>query len=159
MTRPSAGKHARGGTSAIWATLSVILIMEVILDLVLPPADPLLIPAEVIGDAAYVGVSLLGMMASNRSGGRQIGSRRGAVGMGRNRRAFGGGGIAVIGFWSFFLVILVFDWWFSIHHPILQILVFLPEVLFDALLFLIGIVLTLGFFVAPQGDSGRRVGS
>ena len=152
------GKHARTGTGAIWATLTTILVIEAILDIVLLPADEVLVPAEVIGDVAFVAVSLVSAFVSNPRTGRQIGSRRGVAGLRRNRRALGGSGVPVVGFWAFFLVILVFQWWFAIHHPILTILLFVFELGFDLILLAVGIVLTAGFFLAPRADSGRQVG-
>lgn len=66
--------------------------------------------------------------------------------------------MSVVGFWAFFLVILVFQWWFAIHHPVLTILLFVFELGFDLILIAVGLVLTVGFFLAPRADSGRQVG-
>ena len=160
MTTPPKGKHARGGTSAIWATLTMILVVEAILDVVLLPADEVLVPAEAIGDIAFIAVSLLSVLASSRGTGREIHSRRGAVGrLRRGRRGIGGSGIAVVGFWAFFLAILVFQWWFAIHHPILTVLLFVFELGFDLLLLVVGVILTAGFLLSPRHDSGREVGA
>ncbi len=160
MTTPAQGKHARGGTSAIWATLTTILVVEAILDILLLPADEVLVPAEAIGDVVFIAVSLLSAFASRRGSGREIRSRRGAVGRLRlSRRGIGGSGVAVLGFWAFFLAILVFQWWFAIHHPVLTVLLFAFELGFDLLLLLVGTILILGFLLAPRADSGRQVGA
>ncbi len=152
-------KHARSGTGAIWATLTTILVIEAILDIVLLPADEILVPAEAVGDVVFIGVSLLSTFASGKATGRQIGSRRGAAGLQRNRLGLGGSGVAVVGFWAFFLAILVFQWWFAVHHPVLTVLLFVFELGFDLLLLVVGIVLTAAFFLAPRADSGREVGA
>ena len=161
MTASAQGKYARaGGTWTIWALLAAILVVEVILDILLAPADEVLVPAEAIGDIAFIAVSLLSAFASSQGSGREIRSRRGAVGrLHRSRRAIVSGGIAVIAFWAFFVAILVFQWWFSIHHPLLTVLLGIFELGFDLLFLLVGAVLTVGFLIAPRADSGRRVGA
>ncbi len=158
MKSEGSGKHARGGTGAIWATLTAILVVEAILDVLLLPADEILIPAEAVGDVLYLAVVLAGTFASDRRTGRQIRSPRGAVGLRRSGRGIGGSGIAVVGFWAFFLAILGFQLWFAIHHPVLTILLFVFELGFDLVLLVVGIVLTAGYFLAPRADSGRQVG-
>lgn len=153
------GKHARSGTGAIWATLTTILVIEAILDILLLPADEILVPAEAVGDVVFIAVSLLSAFVSGKGAGREIGSRRGVAGLRGNRRASGSSGIAVVGFWAFFLAILVFQWWFAVHHPVLTILLFVFELGFDLPLLVVGLVLTAGFFLAPRADSGREVGA
>ncbi len=157
MATPTKGGHARGGTSAIWGALSTILVIEAIVDVIGLPLDEVLIPMEAIGDTVFVVVALLGILGSNRGSGRQIASKRGAVGLRRSRRAIGGGGIAVIAFWMFFVAIVAFQWWFSIHHPILTVLLIFFELGFDAMMLLFGAVITVMLLVGGRSSSSRQV--
>lgn len=159
MATQSKGGHARGGTSAIWGALSTILVIEAIVDIIGLPFDEILIPMEAIGDTAFVAVALLGTLSSNRGSGRQIGSKRGVVGLRRSRRAVGGNGIAVIAFWAFFVAILLFQWWFAIHHPAMTVLLFIFELGFDAMMLLFGAVITVMFLVGGRSNPSRQVGA
>jgi len=76
-------------------------------------------------------------------------SRRGLTSMGIG---------LILGAWLFFAAILLFQWWFSIHHPILTVL-FLPfELLFDVIVFVLALMATvMGFLHSPGTPSGRQV--
>ena len=157
-----------GGFLGVFVT---ILVIELLLDVVLFPADEVLIPAEVIGDALFFTVALIGMWKGTGSsgGGRQVGAspkaraitttarvirgnRRGVSGRGRGHSLSGGQVGMIAGIWLLFAAVLGFQWWWSIHHPILQLLTLPFEVVFD----LIGILVSV--FVTVFALTGARPG-
>ncbi len=169
-----AGGNARRsgrGLGGFLLLFGLILVLELFLDVVLLPADEVLIPAELIGDAlllaGMVGGSVLASRGGAPSGRRRGGSTRPAMRgnrratLGANRRGVSGLGLGlVLGAWLFLAGILLFQWWFSIHHPILTVL-FLPfEILFDLVVLVIVVVFTLmGLSGGRSGSSaGREVG-
>ena len=68
------------------------------------------------------------------------------------------GAALVLGYWTFVVAILAFQWWFAVHHPILNVLTFPFEVVFDVLLFMGGVLVTL-FGVSRRPSDSREVGS
>lgn len=141
-----------------------ILLVELVLDVVLFPADEVLVPAEVIGDALLLASIAGGTFFENRgSAGRQLGARGSRRSLGRNRRAVSGAGVGLIlGAWLFFVAILAFQWWFTIHHPILNILLLPLELLFDLVLFVVAVAVTIFGVVGGRGgritEGSREVG-
>ncbi len=169
-----AGGNARRsgrGLGGFLLLFFLVLALELVLDIVFLPADVVLIPAELIGDALFfagvVGGSVLASRGGAPSGRRRGGSRRPAIRGNRratlrtSRRGVSGVGLGlVLGAWMFLAGILLFQWWFSIHHPILTVL-FLPfEILFDLVVFTVVVVFTLmGLSGGRSGASaGREVG-
>ena len=138
MANSSGPSTRRGpGLFGFMGVFLTILVIEIFLDIVLLPADEVLIPAELIGDALFFTVALIGAWRGNAaSSGRQIGqsraittsarvvrrNRRGVVGRlrGSQRGALSGhqGGL-IAGVWLLFAAVLGFQWWWSIHRPIL----------------------------------------
>ncbi|HEV2317536.1 MAG TPA: hypothetical protein VGV89_08200 [Thermoplasmata archaeon] len=151
-----------GGMVGLFLTL---LLVELVLDVVLFPADEVLVPAEVIGDALLLTSVAVGTFFGNRgSAGRQLGARGSRTSLRRNRRAVSGAGVGLIlGAWLFFVAILAFQWWFTIHHPILNILLLPLELLFDLVLFVVAVAVTIFGVVGGRGGSmaegSREVGS
>ena len=164
-----------GGFVGIFLT---VLVIEFFLDIVLLPADEVLVPAELIGDALFFTVALIGAWRGNAaSSGRQVGSsraipttarvvrgnKRGTVGrMRRSRRAaLSGHQVGLIaGIWLLFAAVLGFQWWWSIHHPILQLLTLPFEVVFDLIGILVSIVVTVIALTGarPGQTVGRQIG-
>ncbi len=146
----------------------MILVLEFVLDIFLLPADVVIVPAELIGDALFFAVGIIGVMAGNRSSGRQIGAsrpmlrsnRKGTLGLQHSRRAISGAGAGtVVGVWLLFAAVLGFQWWWSVHHPILQILTLPFELVFDLTAAMVSIVVTLAVLVGHRGSApGREVG-
>ncbi|MGH9030416.1 MAG: hypothetical protein ACRDV4_12480 [Acidimicrobiales bacterium] len=161
MAQPSGkGRNARtGGWAHLVGLFFTILVVELVLDIVLLPADEVLVPGELIGDALFLAVAVGGTIVSGSGSGRPIRTPRSRSLRRRNRRGTTGFGAAtVLGYWVFVIAILLFQWWFSVHHPILQILFFVFEVVFDVLLFMGGVLVTLLALVG--GPAGyRQVGS
>ena len=166
-TQGGGGRHAGGGGWGFLGLFFLILVVELVLDLILLPADEVLIPAEVIGDAVLFAGMIGGVVLSSR-GGSPSGTRRGGStrpALRGNRRATlrssrrGVSGLSlglVLGAWSFFAAILLFQWWFSIHHPLLTLL-FLPfEILFDIVV--VGVVVVLTLMSLSGGRSGPSAG-
>ena len=158
---PSSAKGARaGGWAHLVGLFFTILVVELVLDVVLLPADEVLVPGELIGDALFLAVAVGGTaLSSVRGSGRSIQSRpRKSLRRGNQRGVTGFGAATVLGYWVFVVAILLFQWWFSVHHPILQVLLLVFEVVFDVLLFMGGILVTLLSLVGrPSGY--RQVGS
>lgn len=155
------GKNARGGG---WAHLVglffTILVVELVLDVLLLPADEVLVPGELIGDALFLVVAVGGTaLSSLRGSGRPIrSSPRRSLRRGNQRGVSGFGAATVLGYWVFVIAILLFQWWFAVHHPILQILLFVFELVFDVLLFLGGLLVTILALVG-RSSGYRQVGS
>jgi hypothetical protein len=162
MAQPSGkGKNARsGGWAHLVGLFLTILVVELVLDVVLLPADEVLVPGELIGDALFLAVAVGGTaLSSMRGGSRPIrSSRNRSLRRGNQRGVTGFGAATVLGYWVFVIAILLFQWWFAVHHPILQVLLLVFEVVFDVLLFMGGILVTLLSLVGrPTGY--RQVGS
>ena len=162
MAQPSGkGKNARsGGWAHLVGLFFTILVVELVLDVVLLPADEVLVPGELIGDALFLAVAVGGTaLSSMRGGSRPIrSSRNRSLRRGNQRGVTGFGAATVLGYWVFVIAILLFQWWFAVHHPILQVLLLVFEVVFDVLLFMGGILVTLLSLVGrPTGY--RQVGS
>ena len=150
---------AAGGAHLV-GLFFTILVVELVLDVVLLPADEVLVPGELIGDALFLAVAVGGTaLASMRGGSRPIrSSRNRSLRRGNQRGVTGFGAATVLGYWVFVIAILLFQWWFAVHHPILQVLLLVFEVVFDVLLFMGGILVTLLSLVGrPTGY--RQVGS
>ncbi len=162
MAQPSGkGKNARsGGWGHLVGLFFTILVVELVLDVVLLPADEVLVPGELIGDALFLAVAVGGTaLSSMRGGSRPIrSSQNRSLRRGNQRGVTGFGAATVLGYWVFVIAILLFQWWFAVHHPILQVLLLVFEVVFDVLLFMGGILVTLLSLVGrPTGY--RQVGS
>ena len=179
MANSSGPSTRRGpGLFGFMGVFLTILVIEIFLDIVLLPADEVLIPAELIGDALFFTVALIGAWRGNAaSSGRQIGqsraittsarvvrrNRRGVVGRlrGSQRGALSGhqGGL-IAGVWLLFPAVLGFQWWWSIHHPILQILTLPFEVVFDLIWILVSIVVTVVAVTGARPGAGvsREIG-
>ena len=170
-TQGGGGRRTGGGVWGFLGLFFLVLVVELVLDLILLPADEVLVPAELIGDAVLF-AGMIGGLALSSRGGSPSGTRRGGstrpamrgnrrATLNSNRRGISGLSLGlVLGAWSFFAAILLFQWWFSIHHPILTLL-FLPfEVLFDLVVGGIVVVFTLmGLAAGRSGPSaGREVG-
>jgi hypothetical protein len=161
MAQPGGkARNVRGSTE--WAHVLglffTILIVELVLDVVLLPADEVLVPAELVGDALFLALGIGGTAFASWRGGRPIGNTK-TRSLRRNRQAISThGATLVIAYWAFVIAILLFQWWFAIHHPILQILFFVFEVVFDVLLFMGGLLVTLLALVG-QPTGYRQVGS
>ena len=157
----NAGKHARGGGwGGFLGLFFLILVVELVLDVVLLPADVVIVPAELIGDALFLAVGVGGAFVAGRGTGRPIRPPpRSSRPLQGNRRAIAdSGGALVLGYWTFVVAILLFQWWWAVHHPILDILTLPFEVVFDVLLFVGGILVTLSGLGGRSSDS-REVGS
>ncbi len=169
MSPPGGARSSRGsgGAGAILGLFVTILIIEFVLDVVLFPADEVLVPAEVVGDALFLVVSILTLILGSRAGGgRQVGgqrairgSRRGVLRLQHDGRAVGGAGVGIIvAVWALFAAILGFQWWWSQHHPVLQVLTLPFEIVFDLVGILFSIGVTFLVLVGGRGPSGREVG-
>ena len=169
--REGSTRRTGGGWSHVWAVLGSLLVLEVILDIVLLPADEVLVPGEAVGDVLYIAFAAVSMFANRPGSGRQIrttsGSGRGVVGRGlrQSQRAAQHTWIGVVAIWSFLLVNLGLQWWFLIHHPILSILLLPFTVIFDVIVGILCLIWTFGL-LAPKvagsvggRDSGRQVGA
>ena len=180
MAKSGVPASRRGpGIGAFLGVFVTVLLIELVLDVVLFPADEVLVPAELIGDALFFTVGIIGAWkGGSASSGRQvggpkkghaittsartIGSRRGTLGLHRNRRGPSGGQVGLIaGIWLLFAAVLGFQWWWSIHHPILQVLTLPFEILFDILGVLVSLVVTVFALTGarPGGSSGPQVGA
>ena len=177
MANASAPASRRGpGLAGFMGVFVTLLVIEFFLDIVLFPADEFLVPAELFGDALFFSVALFGVWSGNRSNsGRQVGSRaitttartvrsnrRGTVGLRRSRRAALSGGQVglIVGIWLLFAAVLGFQWWFSIHHPVLQLLTLPFEIVFDLIGVLVSIVVTVMALAGARPGAGpaRQVG-
>ena len=169
--REGTARWTGGGWSHVWAVLGSLLVLEVILDIVLLPADEVLVPGEAVGDVLYIAFAVVSMLANRPGSGRQIrttsGNGRGVVGRGlrQSQRAAQHTWIGVVAIWTFLLVNLGLQWWFLIHHPILSILLLPFTVIFDVIVGILCLVWTFGL-LAPKvagsiggRDSGRQVGA
>ncbi len=157
-----------------------VLLIELVLDVVLFPADEVLVPAEVIGDALFFTVGILGAWrGGGANSGQQIGgssrgraitttgrvvrgNRRGTLRFHRDRRALSGGQVGLIaGIWLLFVAVLGFQWWWSIHHPILQILTLPFEIVFDVLGVIVSVVVTIFALTGARPGAGvaQRIGA
>ena len=181
MSSSSAPASRRGpGLGAFMGVFLTVLLIELLLDVVLFPADEVLVPAEVIGDALFFTVGILGAWRGRgASSGPQIGgssrshattttarvvrgNRRGTLRFHRNRRALSGGQVGLIaGIWLLFAAILGFQWWWSIHHPILQILTLPFEIVFDLLGVVVSVVVTVFALTGarPGAGAAQRIGA
>ena len=159
----------------------LVLLLELFLDVVLLPADEVLIPAEVLGDALFFTVGIIGAWRGSQcsGSGRQVGgsksraitttarvvrgNRRGVLRLqGSRRAALSGGQVGLIaGIWLLFVAVIAFQWWWSIHHPILQLLTLPFEILFDILGVLVSVVVTVFTLTGmrPGASGGRQVGA
>ncbi len=152
------------GIGAFLGVFVLVLLIEVVLDIFLLPADVVLVPAEVIGDALFFTVGIIGAWKGTSSNsGRQIGgpkravrgSRRGTLRFHHNRRAIGGGQVGMIaGVWLLFAAVLGFQWWWSIHHPYLQIITLPFELAFDVLGILVSVVVTVFALTGTRPGAG-----
>lgn len=149
-----------GGFVGLFFTL---LVVEVVLDIVLLPADEVLVPAELIGDALFFAAALVATWVSSRKGqgpsGKQIGGRA-RPGLRGNRRAVTGSGIGIaVGALLFFAAVLAFEWWFEIHHPIIAFLglpfVILGDLVLGVLVF---VAIAFGLTREPGAGSSRQLG-
>jgi hypothetical protein len=159
------GRSRGPGLGGMVGLFLTILLVELVLDVVLLPADEVLVPAELIGDALLLASVAAGTLFGGRGGpGRQLAPGKSRSGLRRNRRAISGPGVGlVLGAWLFFVAILAFQWWFSIHHPILNVLLLPLELLFDLVLFVVAVAATILGLVGGRGGNGsvgyREVGS
>lgn len=160
MAETGAGRRG-GGLGSLPAAFGAILLVEILLDIFLLPADEVLIPAELVGDAIYlVAYFLVSWTGRSSPSGRSLSKgRRGTLN--GNRRGVTGTGVAEIAaYWLFFVAILAFQWWFAIHHPILEILTLPFEVLFDVILVVGGVLVTIWALVSHRSQqSSRQLGS
>ena len=155
------GKHARGGGwGGILGLFFLILVVELVLDVVLLPADVVIVPAELVGDALFLAVGVGGAFVAGRGTGRSIRPPpRSSRSLKGDRKAIADSGAAlVLGYWTFVVAILAFQWWWAVHHPILNVLTFPFELVFDVLLFVAGVLVTL-FGVSRRPSDSREVGS
>ncbi len=161
----SHGKRGGGGT--LWHLLGVLLVVEAVLDIVALPADEVLIPAELVGDGIFVVVALFDAIAGQSRESRQIrSSRRGVVGRSlRANRRGALGWVVDLAIWGVFLGMVAYAWWFSIHHPILWLLVGLPSIIITAIVGLFAAFVTVMSLVARRrsavgggANGGRQVG-
>ena len=181
MARSSAPATRRGpGLGAFMGVFLTVLLIELVLDVVLFPADEVLVPAEVIGDALFFTVGILGAWrGGGANSGQQIGgssrgraitttgrvvrgNRRGTLRFHRDRRALSGGQVGLIaGIWLLFVAVLGFQWWWSIHHPILQILTLPFEIVFDVLGVIVSVVVTIFALTGARPGAGvaQRIGA
>ena len=149
------GNAARrgGGWSHVWAILGSLLVLEAVLDVVLLPADEVLVPGEAVGDVLYLAFAAASMFANRPASGREIrtssGRSRGVVGRGlrQSRRAAQHTWIGVVAIWCFLLVNVGLQWWFVIHHPILSVLLLPFTVIFDVIVGILCLTWTVGFLV------------
>jgi hypothetical protein len=159
------GRSRGPGPGGMVGLFLTVLLVELVLDIVLLPADEVLVPAELIGDALLLASVAAGAFFGGRGGsGRQLAPGSSRSGLRRNRRAISGPGVGlVLGAWLFFIAILAFQWWFSIHHPILNVLLLPLELLFDLVLFVVAVAATILGVVGGRGVRGsggsREVGS
>ena len=180
MAKSAVPANRRGpGIGAFLGVFVTVLLIELVLDVVLLPADEVLVPAELIGDALFFTVGIIGAWrGSGASSGREVGgpkrrhaittsgrtlgNRRGTFGIRRNRRGLSGGQVGLIaGIWLLFAAVLGFQWWWSIHHPILQVLTLPFEILFDILGILVSVVVTIFALTGarPGAGTAREVGA
>jgi hypothetical protein len=161
------GRRKFGGGGSPWHLLGILLVVEVVLDIVALPADEVLVPAEIVGDGIFVVLALIGSLANRPKGARQIqSSRRGVVGRGfRSNRRGSLGWLLPLALWGAFLGMAVYAWWFSIHHPILWLLLGLPSIIVTAIMGLFAAFVTVLALVnqrrrAANGAAygGRQVG-
>jgi len=167
----NAARRVGGGWSHVWVILGSLLVLEAILDVILLPADEVLVPGEAVGDVLYIAFAAVSMFANRPTSGRQIrtssGRSRGVVGRGlrQNRRAAQHTWIGVVGIWCFLLVNLGLQWWFVIHHPILSVLLLPFTVIFDVIVGILCLIWTFGLLAPTVAgsvsgrDSGRQVGA
>ncbi len=169
-----------GGLGGFMGVFVTILVIELLLDVVLFPADEVLVPAELIGDALFFTVALIGMWKGGASsgGGRQVGAspkaraitttarvirgnRRGVAGRGRGHSLSGSQVGMIAGVWLLFAAVLGFQWWWSIHHPILQILTLPFEIIFDLIGILVSVFVTVFALTGQKPGAGlaREVGA
>lgn len=154
------GRVGLGGFVGLFFTL---LVVELVLDIVLLPADEVLVPAELIGDALFFTAALVAAWVSSRKGqgpsGKQIGGRSRPALRG-NRRAVTGSGVGIaVGALLFLAAVLAFEWWFEIHHPIISFLG-LPFVILGDLVLgvLVLVAIAFGLTREPGPGSGRQLG-
>lgn len=160
------GASRRGGGVGLGGFVGLffmLLVVEVVLDIALLPADEVLVPAELIGDALFFAAALVAAWVSSRKGqgpsGRQVGgaTRRSLRG---NGRAVTGGGIGIaVGALLFLAAVLAFEWWFEIHHPIIAFFG-LPFVILGDLVLgvLVLVVIAFGLTREPGPGSGYQIG-
>lgn len=169
---PRAAAHRRsgGGFGGFLGLFLLILAIEVVLDIVLLPADVVLVPAEVIGDALLLAGIGGGAYLAGRKGtpsGARLGGHRTSTLRGNRkatlragRRGVSGTGMGLIlGVWLFVGAILLFQYWWSVHHPILNLLTFPFELLFDVVVVVIAVVFTfVGLLGGGPAPGSRQVG-
>jgi len=159
----ASGRRGGVGLGGFIGLFFPLLIVEVILDIVLLPADEVLVPAELIGDALFFTAALVAAWVSSRRGqgpsGKQIGGRSRTALRG-NRRAVTGPGIGIaVGALLFLAAVLAFEWWFEIHHPIISFLG-LPFVILGDLVLGVLVLVAVGFGLTrePGPGGGRQLG-
>lgn len=160
----AASRQSWSATGGFILLFLLILAVEVVLDVVLFPADPVLIPAELIGDALLLSAAGSGAFLASRgagSSGSQRGGRKTTRSMRGSRRGVTGAGIGIVlGAWLFLAGVLLFEWWFAVNHVILTVL-FLPfELVFDGTVFIVVVVVTVIGLTSPgrSAATGRQVG-
>jgi hypothetical protein len=127
----------------------MLLVLELVLDVVLLPADEILVPTEVVVDLAVIAIPFIADALATRSSGRKIGGRWGA---GKRRGSAGVFGLVVV--WGVVGALLLVEWYLSVHHPILSLLTALVWVPFDLLV--VGVAILFSLWVAVDGVRARR---
>jgi len=163
----NSGASRRGGGVGLGAFTGLfltLLVVEVVLDIVLLPADEVLVPAELIGDALFFTAVLVASWVSARKGqgpsGRQVGGRSRPALRG-NRRAVTGSGVGIaVGALLFLAAVLAFEWWFEIHHPIIAFFGLPFVILGDLVLgILVLVAIVFGLTRGPGPGSGYQIGT
>lgn len=146
----SRNRRSGGLGAMVWGALVGILVVEAILDIVLLPADEVLIPAEGIGDTIYVLVVVGGALATRPKGGRQIRSAdRGVLGRGLRSHQMGAHSwIGLAAIWGATIGSALFDEWFAIHHPLLSILFLAPALVLTLIFGFVALVWTIGTLIS-----------
>ena len=159
MADQSTHNRTGGAAKALWAFLGTLLVLEAIIDIIALPADEVLIPGEAIMDGIIALVAVIDMVGTRFRGSRQIrASRRGILGRGlrSNRLGAAHSWIAEVVVWGAFAGMVVYAWWFSIHHPILWILVGLPALIVIGIVGLVALTWTIGSLLVRQRNGGYR---
>lgn len=67
----------------------------------------------------------------------------------------------IAGVWLLFATVLGFQWWWSIHHPYLQLLTLPFEIIFDLLGILVSVFVTVLALTGQRPGAGlaREVGA